>query len=120
LPVDIFEIEPLRLEIVAQPVHRVLMVRMGRVLKRLQIVGVGPNASAVFPGGGALPRHATGISAVRFRRENLLNGDHMLPVVAEIVFVEEPGAFGARDAAKPGFFLIADAWRKEAFRFRTP
>ena len=64
-----FQIERFGVKTLTQPVQRVVMARMGGILKRFQIVGVAPNTSAVFPGTSALSRYATRIMGSRLRWE---------------------------------------------------
>jgi hypothetical protein len=95
--VDAGQVEGGRVEVrrvfEAEPLEPSLVLLVGRVGDRLLQVGVTPGTTAVLGRAGSLPRQVRrdrGGTRTRIRRENLLQLDLVISVIAELVEVAQP------------------------------
>src|SRR5271157_5045325 len=84
------EVELLWVELPADPPQHIVMALVLRVSNRFEEVGIDPRTAAVLRWTRSRPFDAAGILDLGLWLQRFLQGDLVLPGVAEVVLVGEP------------------------------
>ena len=103
--VRLANIEGLRIERSADPLHHVLVLGMPRVCKSLEELYIPNVAPNVFRRAGALSSLDHRVATVIPGRQDRLEDHIMLPAVAEVVFVGQPVLGSAKHVTDGGLIL---------------
>src|SRR5271157_1373129 len=101
--------ELLRVELASDPFHHFIVILMVWVTDGFEELGIAPDASHILRWTRSRPFEAAGVRNPRLRLQDFLKDDLVLPAVAKVILVDDPGCVLARvDLAEADAILVLD------------